>query len=80
MRIYLEATKEIYVCTEMSCNFVDRDGISQVFFKLPNGLTLIVDIQTFMYEKLLVPKLLKNGFYRFDESHRHRYVKCIDVE
>lgn len=77
MRIFLEATKSIYVCIAVTCNFCDKDGWCQVFFKLADGLTLIVEVPAGEYERLIRPRLLKNGYYTVPEYYIHSFISTV---
>ena len=78
MRVFLEATETIYACTSVTCSKNDRDGFNQVFFKLSEGLTLIVELPAGDYKRLVIPRMLKEGYYRISETYHHRFV-CSDM-
>lgn len=78
MRVYLEAAETIYGCISVTCSHIDRDGFNQVYFKLSEGLTLIVDLPAGDYKRLVVPRMLKDGYFRISETYHHRFV-CSDM-
>lgn len=77
MRIYLESTKSIYFCICLGCNHFDRDGMNDVYFKLIDGLTLIVKVPVGEYERVIRPRLLKNGYYSISTYYSHQFVKQV---
>ena len=77
MRVCLDATGDLYEAIGVNCNFIDRDGISQVFFKMSDGYTMVVDIPTYEYYRIILPRLLKQGYYRIPEFYKYDFVKQV---
>lgn len=63
MRIYLELTKSIYFCISVYCNCDNTDGMDEIHFKLADGRELIVYVPAGEYDRVIRPRLLRDGYY-----------------